>query len=124
MKKCLSPIDAHLVSCPTCMKNLEWYLGDVRCSTINKATQCVEILSEGASIDCVYACLFFVCFSGSIYRKVNESTFNVKVVKSIPTVVFKILFFSVFIAFKQAMKTLKIGKKWSAIFPIFGYDGW
>ena len=26
MKKCLFPIDAYVVSCPTCTKNLGWYL--------------------------------------------------------------------------------------------------
>ena len=26
MKKCLFPLDTHVVSCPTCAKNLKWYL--------------------------------------------------------------------------------------------------
>ena len=26
VEKCLFPLDAHVVSCPTCAKNLEWYL--------------------------------------------------------------------------------------------------
>ena len=26
MKKCLLPLDQDMVSCPTCSKNLEWYL--------------------------------------------------------------------------------------------------
>ena len=26
VKKCLFPLDAYVVSCPTCTKNLEWYI--------------------------------------------------------------------------------------------------
>ena len=83
----------------------------------------MNILSEGTSIDCVYtyACLF-VYVSGSIYRKVNENTFNVRVIMSIQMVIFKIqkknlIFFHRFQAINE---TAQNWQKWSAIFPIFG----